>query len=48
MHGIESRFVIGTSNLPFGVVYVCAFQPGNCIGGGSEGVNLFCVWSQCI
>ena len=29
MHNIESRFVIGPSNILFEGVYVCTFQPGN-------------------
>ena len=29
MDGIESRFVIGPSNIQSGGVYVCTFQPGN-------------------
>ena len=39
MDSIESRFGIGPSNILFGVVYVCTFQPGNFTGCGSEGVN---------
>ena len=39
MHSIESRFVIGPSNILFGGVYVCTFSPGNFTGWGSEGVN---------
>ena len=30
MHIVESRFVIGPSNILFGDVYECTFQPGNC------------------
>ena len=39
MHSIESRFVIGQSNILFAGVYVCAFQPGNFTDWGSDGVN---------
>ena len=38
-HNIESRFVIGPSNIPFGGVCVCIFQPVNFTGCGNEGVN---------
>ena len=45
MHGTESRFVIGPSNILFaGVcvcVCVCTFQPRNVTGRGSEGVDVF-------
>ena len=36
MHSIESRFVIGPSNILFAGVYV----PGNCTGCGGEGVKM--------
>ena len=36
---IESRFVIGPSNMQFEGVYACPFQPGNVTGCGSEGVK---------
>ena len=36
MHSIESRFVIGPSNILFVGVYV----PGNLTGWGSEGVKM--------
>ena len=39
MHSTEGRFVIGPSNILFGGVYVCTFQPRNITGWGSEGVN---------
>ena len=39
IHGTESRFVIGSSNMLFGGVYVCNIQPGNFIGYDSEGVK---------
>ena len=39
MHSIESRFVIGSSNILPGGVYVCSFQPVNLTGCGSEGVK---------
>ena len=39
MDSIESRFVIGPSNILFGGVYACNFQPGNFTGCGSEGVK---------
>ena len=39
MHSVESRFVIGPSNILFGSVYVCTFQPGNYTGWGSEEVK---------
>ena len=39
MHSIESRFDLGPSNILFGGVIVCTFQPGNFTGWGSEGVN---------
>ena len=39
MHSVESRFVMGPSNILFAGVYVCTFQPGNFTGCGSEGVN---------
>ena len=37
MDSIESRFIIGPSNILFGGVYVCIFQPENFTG--SKGVN---------
>ena len=37
MHGIESRFVIGSSITLFAGVYVCTFQPGNFTGYGGGG-----------
>ena len=37
MHGIESRFVIGPSNILFAGVFGGTFQPVR--GWGSEGVN---------
>ena len=48
MESIESRFVIGPSNILFEGVYVCTFQPGNCTGCGREGVNKerMAVWSE--
>ena len=39
MYSTESRFVIGPSDILFGVVYVCTFQPGNFTGWSSEGVK---------
>ena len=39
MHSIESRSVIGPSSIPFGGVYVCTNQAGNCTGWGSEGAK---------
>ena len=39
MHIVESRFVIGPSNILFGDVYECSFQPGNFTGWGSEEVK---------
>ena len=39
MHSVESRFVIGPSDILFADVYKCIFQPGNFTGWGSEGVN---------
>ena len=39
IHSTASRFVIGPSFVLFSGVYVCTFQPGNCTGWGSEGVN---------
>ena len=39
MHSIESRFVIGPSNILFAGIYVCNFQPRNFTGWGSEGVK---------
>ena len=39
MHSIESRLVIGPSNILFASLYVCAFQSGNFTGWGSEEVN---------
>ena len=39
MYSIESRFVIGPSNILFASVYVCTFQPGNVTDWGSEGVK---------
>ena len=39
MHSIKSGFVIGSSDILFGGVYVCTFQPGNFTGWGSEGVK---------
>ena len=48
MHNIESRFVIGPSNILFGGVHVCTFQPGNFTGGDREGDNIvrMAVWSE--
>ena len=40
MHSIESRFVIGPSNIPFAGAYVSTFQPRNFTGWDSEGVNV--------
>ena len=40
MHSAESRFVIGPSNVLFGSLYVCTFQPRIFTGWGSEGVNI--------
>ena len=40
MHSVESRLVIEPSNVLFGSLYVCTFQPGNFTGWGSEGVNV--------
>ena len=39
MHSIENRFVIGPSDVLFGGVGVCTFQPGNFTGQGSDGVK---------
>ena len=39
IRSIESRFVIGPSNIPF--ADMCTFQPGNFTGCGSEGVKHF-------
>ena len=39
MHSIESRFVIGPSNILFARIYVCNFQPRNFTGWGSERVK---------
>ena len=39
MHSIENRFVTGLSNILFGGVHVCAFEPGNFTDWSSEGVN---------
>ena len=39
MRSIESRFVIGSSNILFGSVYGYAFEPGHFTGLGNEGVN---------
>ena len=41
MHGTESRFVIGPSNILFSGVYVSTFQPGNFAAWGSEGVKSY-------
>ena len=48
MHNIESRFVTGPSNILFGGVHVCTFQPGNFTGGGREWDNIvrMAVWSE--
>ena len=40
MYSIESRFVIGPSNILFACVYVCTFQPGNFTGRNSKGFNV--------
>ena len=40
MHSIESRLVIGPSNILFAGVYVSIFQPGNFPSWDSEGVNI--------
>ena len=39
MCNIESRFVIGPSNVLSAGGYVCTFHPGNLTGCGSEGVK---------
>ena len=39
MLSVESRFVIAPSNILFGSVHRCNFEPGNFTGWGSEGVN---------
>ena len=39
MRSIESRFVIGPSNILFGSVHKCNFEAGNCTTWGSEGVK---------
>ena len=36
MHSVESRFVTGPSNILFGGVHRCTFQPGNFTVWGSE------------
>ena len=46
MHSIGSRFVTGPSDTLFGGVYVCTFQPRNCTGCGSEGINSSWRWRQ--
>ena len=46
MDCIESRFVIGHSNIQSGGVYVCTFQPGNFTGCGSEGVKPVLNWAN--
>ena len=43
MNSIESRLVIGRSNILFAVVSVYTFQPGNFTDWGSDGVNVKCV-----
>ena len=40
MYSIDSRFVLGPSNILFAGVYVCTFQPGHFTGWGGEGVNI--------
>ena len=44
MDSVESRFVIGPSNILFGSVHVCTFSAGKFTGCGSEGVKLACVF----
>ena len=39
MRSIESIFVIGPSNILFGSVHRCKFEPGNFTVWGSEGVK---------
>ena len=39
VHSIESKFVIGPSNILFGGGYVFTFDTGNVPGWVSEGVN---------
>ena len=51
MDGIESRFVIGPSNIQSGGVYVCTFQPGNLQAVAVKVLKLAlflttCVWIQ--
>ena len=41
MHNIESRSVIGPSDILFGGVDVCTFQPGNFTGWGNVGFGVF-------
>ena len=40
LRSVESRFVIGPSNLLSAGVYDCTFQPGNFTGWVSEGVKV--------
>ena len=44
MHSVESRFVIGPSDILSAGVYVCTFQPANFTGFGSEGLLLLLFW----
>ena len=48
MHSIKSRFAIRPSNILSEGLHVRTFQPGNCTGWGSEGVNAdsVCSWRK--
>lgn len=39
MHSVENRLVTGPSNIQFGGVYVCNFQPGNLKVVAVKGLN---------
>ena len=39
IHGIQSRFAIGPSNILFAGVHLCTIQPGNFTGWGRDGVK---------
>ena len=40
MYSIESRFVVGPSNILVACMYVCTSQPGNFTGWGGKGFDV--------
>ena len=46
MCSVESRFVIGSSDILSAGVYVCTFQPGNFTGCGRKGVKRLVTYEE--